>query len=51
MNNHYIKEELPDDICKAIDNILKVNNIHDIFDYIDKVPKETMATVDHLDYI
>ena len=33
MNNHYIKEELPDDICKAIDNILKVNKIHDIFDY------------------
>ena len=33
MNNHYIKEELPDNICKAIDNILKVNNIHDIFDY------------------
>ena len=33
MNNHYIREELPDNICKAVDNILKVNNINDIFDY------------------
>ena len=33
MNNHYEKEVLPENICKAIDNILKVNNIQDIFNY------------------
>ena len=33
MNNHYEKEELPENICKAIDNILKVNNIQDIFSH------------------
>ena len=33
MNNHYTKEELPENICKAIDNILKVNNIQDIFSH------------------
>lgn len=33
MNNHYIKEELPEDICDVIDNILETNNVHDIFDH------------------
>tara|TARA_B100001057_G_C22822316_1_gene939905 strand:- start:388 stop:1239 length:852 start_codon:yes stop_codon:yes gene_type:complete len=33
MNNHFIKEKLPEDICSIIENILKANNIHDIFDH------------------
>ena len=33
MNNHYIKENLPEDTCNIIDNILKDNNISEIFDY------------------
>ena len=32
MNNHYIKEILTDNECDIIDNILKVNNIANIFD-------------------
>ncbi|MAJ89940.1 MAG: hypothetical protein CMD08_01515 [Flavobacteriales bacterium] len=33
MNNHYIKEKLPEDIRDTINNILRANNLHDMFDY------------------